>query len=153
MTRELVTFQLDDARYGVDVSVVQEVLGDLPMTAVPLAPAAVAGLVNLRGRAVLAVDLRRRLGKPSRSQDQARSTVILRTAGQPVCLVVDQIGSVEQVDDSQFAPPPDTLTGSARRLVEGAYKLDQELLLVLDTHAALDLEPDDRRGHPSGVLS
>ena len=95
--REMVTFVLEDALLGIDVADVQEVLGELPLTAMPLAPPAVAGLVNLRGEVLLAVDLRARMGRPPRGDDEPASHVILRTDQGQVCLVVDRIGEVVEV--------------------------------------------------------
>lgn len=63
--------------------------------------------------------------------------VVIRVAGEPVALLVDSIGSVVDVDDTQFEPPPDTLTGRSRELILGAYKLDTRLLLALDVARAV----------------
>lgn len=154
-TRELITFWLEDALLGVDVDAVQEVMGEVVLTPVPLASPAIAGLVNLRGQALLAVDLRTRMGRSERPADEPRATVILRSARKPVCLVVDRIGAVERVEDAQFEAPPDTLTGPARRLVRGAYKLDGQLLLELEIDAALDVDTHETSDAPSrqGVLT
>lgn len=147
--REMVTFVLEDALLGIDVGAVQEVLGELPLTAMPLAPPAVAGLVNLRGEVLLAVDLRARMGRPPRQADEPASHVILRTDQGQVCLVVDRIGEVVEVGDHQFEPSPQTLSERARDLVLGAYKLTDELLLDLDVRTALDVDPDSTREHPA----
>ncbi len=149
MSTDLVTFALEDVLLGVDVGAVQEVLGEVTVTAVPLAPPAVAGLVNLRGQVLLAVDLRARMGRPPRPADAPMASVILRTEQGQVCLVVDHIGEVVRTQDDQFEPPPDTLTGAARALVHGAYKLQHRLLLSLDIEAALDIAPRDSKEHPS----
>jgi purine-binding chemotaxis protein CheW len=140
--REMVTFGLAGELLGVDVGHVQEILGNLPLTAIPLAPPAVAGLVSLRGEVLLAVDLRARMGRAPRSEDEPTSNVIVRTEHGPVCLVVDAIGEVVNVRDDQFEATPHTLDDRARALVAGAYKLPDRLLLDLDVESALALDPD-----------
>jgi purine-binding chemotaxis protein CheW len=149
MKHELVTFSLEDALLGVEVGAVQEVLGGVQLTAMPLAPAAVAGLVNLRGQVLLAVDLRARMGRPARQAGEPKASVILLTDRGQICLVVDSIGEVVNVSDDQFEPPPETLTGSARSLVLGAYKLEHQLLLALDIESALHIAPPDSKKHHS----
>ena len=87
--RQFCTFHLDDHLFGVDVLDVQEVIRYQAMTYVPLAPAVVEGLVNLRGQIVTAVDLRRRLELPARPGDRRPMNVVVRTAGCPVSFLFD----------------------------------------------------------------
>lgn len=133
------TFHLDDFYFGVEVERVQEVLRYQDMTSVPLANNVVEGLINLRGQIVTAVDMRKRLELPDRADDKLPMNVVLRIDGGAVSLLVDEIGDVLEVDDDVFEAPPETLTGVARELITGAYKLDDALLLVLDADKALDL--------------
>lgn len=133
----MVTFTLDGHLYGVDVAAVQEVLRGQTRTRIPLAPRTLAGLINLRGQVLSAIDLRELLDLPARDADTEPMLVVIRVDGEPVALMVDSIGSVVDVDDDQFEPPPDTLTGSSRDLLLGAYKLDEQLLLALDVDRAV----------------
>jgi purine-binding chemotaxis protein CheW len=119
---------------------VQEVILHQPMTRVPLAPADLGGLINLRGQVIPAVDLRRRLGFPDRVAGQPPMDVILQTRDGLVSLLVDGIGDVVEVPDEAFEEPPETLHGIGRELIRGAYKLDDALLLLLDVQAAVDLQ-------------
>jgi purine-binding chemotaxis protein CheW len=133
------TFRLADLTFGVEVERVQEVLRTQDVTAVPLADATVEGLINLRGQIVTALDLRRRLDLPPRPADQPPMNVIVRTGQGQLSLLVDQIGDVVHVDETTFEPPPETLDGTARELIVGAYKLEDRLLLILDTERAVQL--------------
>lgn len=135
MTRQLVTFTVGDNLYGVAVERVQEVLPERTTTRVPLAPPEVAGLVNLRGQVVLSLDLRSRLGLPPATPDIERMIVVVRDGTEPISLVVDRIGEVAEVDESQFEEPPQTLESNLRQLITGAYKLPGKLLLALDVAA------------------
>lgn len=137
MSNRLVTFTLDGHLYGVDVASVQEVLRGQPQTRIPLAPDSVAGLINLRGQVLSAVELRARLGLPDRAADQEAMLVVVRIAGETIALLVDSIGAVIDVDEEQFELPPDTLTGPSREFLHGAYKLEDRLLLALDIERAV----------------
>lgn len=133
----LVTFTLAEHTYCVDVARVQEVLRPQPRTRVPLAPPAVAGLINLRGQVMTAIDLRTQLALPVLPDGHEPMVVVIRVPGDPVALLVDSIGSVVEADDSAFEPSPHTLTASVRDLVHGAYKTHDSLLLALDIDRAL----------------
>ena len=134
---QLATFRLDGDLYGVEVEHVQEVLRSQGLTRVPLAPAAVAGLINLRGQVVTAIELRERLGRPPRPEGHDAVVIVVRLHGEAVSLLVDSIADVVDVDASDFEAPPDTLEGKGRDLIRGAYKLDGQLLLALDVHKAV----------------
>lgn len=137
MSTRIVTFTLDGHLYGVDVGAVQEVLRGQARTRIPLAPRTVAGLINLRGQVLGAVDLRVLLGLPPRSDGAEPMLVVVRVGGESIALLVDAIGSVVDVDADQFEPPPDTLTGASREMLLGAYKLEDQLLLALDVNRAV----------------
>jgi purine-binding chemotaxis protein CheW len=135
------TFFLDGHYFGIPVVEVQEVIRYQEMTSVPLAPAVISGLINLRGQIVTAMDLRVRLDLPPRPEDALPMNVVIRTDDGWLSLVVDQISDVVEVDEVAFERPPETLSGVARSLIKGAYKLNGRLLLVLDTAKAVSLQP------------
>ena len=138
MSTQLATFTLDGHTLAIAVEQVQEVLRSQTRTRVPLAPARVAGLVNLRGQVLTAVDLRVPLGLPPRTEGEPM-VVVVRVGGEPVSLLVDTIGDVVEVDERDFEPAPDTLTGAGRELILGAYKLPDRLVLALDADRAVGL--------------
>src|SRR5262249_32926835 len=126
------TFIVDGLYFGLDVLRVQEIIRYQEMTRVPLAPPVVRGLINLRGQIVTAIDLRRRLELRERPADQLPLNVVVQTDGGAVSLLVDEIGDVLEVSEAAFERPPETFRGAARALIQGAYKLKDRLLLVLD---------------------
>jgi purine-binding chemotaxis protein CheW len=136
--RQYCTFFLDGHYFGVEVLKVQEIIRYQEMTRVPLAPPVILGLINLRGQIVTALDLRRRLDMPDRPADQLPVNVVVRTDDGAVSLLVDEIGDVLQVPEVDFERAPETLRGTARELILGAYKLDGRLLLILDTERAVN---------------
>src|SRR5215831_11780923 len=140
--RQYCTFCVGGQCFGLDVLRVQEIIRYQEMTRVPLAAPAVRGLINLRGQIVTAIDLRRRLEMTERPAEQLPLNVVVQTADGAVSLLVDEIGDVLEVPEKLFERPPETLRGPARELIQGAYKLRDRLLLILDTARALDLTSD-----------
>lgn len=137
--KQFATFYAGDRYLGIDVTRVQEVIRSQSITRTPLAADEIRGLINLRGQIVLAFDLRRRLGLPAREDGVPPMNVVVRTHEGLVSLLVDRIGDVLDVDEDLFEEPPETLQGDARELIRGAYKLDDALLLELDTDRALEV--------------
>lgn len=138
-SKQFATFHLDGLFLGVDVLKVQEVIRYQEMTRVPIAPPMVEGLINLRGQIITAIDLRRRLGLADRAHDELPMNVVIRSDDGAVSLLVDEIGDVIEVDEQRFESVPETVTGFSRDLINGVYKLDQQLLLILDTEKASSL--------------
>ncbi len=132
------TFHLDDLYLGIEVSQVQEVIRYQQMTSVPLAPNVIRGLMNLRGQIVTALDLRKRLGIPDAEEGFQPTNVVVRRSDGAVSLLVDRIGDVLDTDLDTFEPPPETLQGVPRELIRGAFKLEDRLLLILDTDRVID---------------
>lgn len=140
VTVRLCTLRLGEFCFGVDVARVREVIRFQHLTPVPLAPPAVAGLMNLRGEIVTALDLRALLGHPPRGQDAPPAiNVIVHIDGGVVSLLVDGIGDVADVAEASLEASPPTLQGIARQLVPGTYALPDQLLLLLDVDRAAGL--------------
>jgi purine-binding chemotaxis protein CheW len=135
--QQFCTFFLNDLFFGVEVEKVQEVIRFQETTRVPLAPQVIGGLINLRGQIVTALDLRRRLELPERREKDVPMNVVIRTDEGALSLLVDEIGDVVEVQQGDFEQVPDTLGGTARELIRGAFKLKDRLLLLLDTERAV----------------
>ena len=133
------TFYLDRLLFGVQLKDVQEVIRQIQVTAVPLAPEVVSGLMNLRGQVVTAIDLRRKLELAPRPHGVPAMNVVVRSADGAVSLLVDEIGDVVEVEESSFEPPPETLRGNACTMILGVHKLQERLLHVLDTAKACQI--------------
>lgn len=133
------TFGIGDLFFGVDVDDVQEVVRHQPMTPVPRASAGVAGLINLRGQIVTAVDLRFRLGLPRRPADRLPMNVIVRSHGEVVSLLVDDIGDVVDTAGLGLDQLPSNLPAEVRRVVHAVRQLPDRLLLVLDADRAVEV--------------
>ena len=138
-TKQFCTFYLGNLIFGIEVLQIQEVIRYQEMTSVPLAPAMVRGLINLRGQIVTAIDLRSRLAMEPLPEGRLPMNVVVRTEDGAVSLLVDGIGDVVEVDPDLYERPPETLDGTARELVTGVYKLADRLLLILDVTATVTL--------------
>lgn len=134
------TFYIDQGLYGVEVLKVQEVIQFHETTEVPLADPVIRGLMNLRGSIVSSIDLRRRFGLEPRQNGVEPTNVVIQTGSGLVSFEVDRIGDVVEVTDAHYEPVPGTLSGETRRMIEGVYKLEGELLLTLNVERVLDLE-------------
>lgn len=140
VTQQFCTFFVEGIQFGIEVLKVQEVLKYQEMTPVPLASPVVSGLINLRGQIVTALDLRTRLGLHRRPDGALPMNVVIRAEDGAVSLLVDEIGDVIETTEDTFEDPPATLASAARDLIRGVYKLDQRLLLILDTEKTLNVE-------------
>ncbi len=135
--RQFSSFFLDDTLFGIPVENVQEIAAAMAMTPVPLAPKIVKGLINLRGQIVTAIDLRTCLRLNNPTGQRASVNVIVHASDGYASLLVDRVGEIIEVDEEAFEPPPETLRGAARELIRGAYKLENQLMHVLDLERTL----------------
>lgn len=131
------TFYVGPVFCGIDVGTVQEVVRCQKVTRVPLAPHVVRGLINLRGQIVAAIDLRRRLGMSDFLPSESQLSLMVRTAGGIVSLLVDEIGEVVEVGEELRELPPQTLDVKSRVLFSAIYKLSDKLMHVLDVEQAV----------------
>jgi len=133
------TFWVDGLFFGVGVECVQEVLRYQHLTAVPSAPEAIQGLINLRGQIVTALDLRCRLGLPPRPDDALPMNVIVRSRGEVVSLLVDDIGDVIDTSGLELEPAPANVPSVVQDALRGVLALPDSILLVLDADRAADV--------------
>ena len=137
----MVSIRLGPQTFGVPVMKVQDVIAQTAINLIPLAPPEVAGTLNLRGRIVTAIDMRRRLGIPPRAPEERSMSVILERSGELYALLVDDVGDVLWLSSSLFEPTPVTVSATWRGLCAGLYRLEGELLLALDVEKVLTLVP------------
>ncbi len=132
-TRQYATFRVHDLFFGIEVVKVQEVIRQQEMTAVPLAPHAVEGLINLRGQIVIAIDTRRSLGLPNLEGQDQRANIVIQCDDAAISLLVDEIGDVVDVPLDSWASVPENMPTDRRELIECVYDVKEGLMLVLDT--------------------
>lgn len=135
-TKEFLTIIIADQRFGIPILQVQDVLGEQAITKVPLAPAEVEGSLNLRGRIVTAINVRRRLGieADNRSADEQHTqmSVVVEHENELYSLLIDEVGDVLKLKDDTFEPTLATLDSLWKEVSLGIYRLEGELLIILD---------------------
>ncbi len=136
---DFVTMMVADQLFGIPVLAVQDVLGPQRITRIPLAPPEVAGALNLRGRIVTAIDMRRRLGLPAAAASVLSMSIVVDRAGELYSLAVDNVGEVLCLPADAFELTPPSLDPHWRDVTAGIYRLDGGLLVVLDVVRLLDI--------------
>jgi purine-binding chemotaxis protein CheW len=138
--KEFVTVNIADQLFGVAVTDIQDVFALQSVTPVPLAVPEIAGVLNLRGRIVTAIDSRARLGLPPRAEGLKGAMALgVERGGEAFGLVIDSIGEVLQLADDAFEQNPVNLDAKWRSVLRGVYRLSGKLLMVLDVDSMLDI--------------
>lgn len=135
---EYVTAMIGGQLFGLPIERVLDVFTPERLTRVPLAPAEVAGVLNLRGRIVTAIDMRQRLDLPPRGAGEPFMAVGIEQAGESYGLLVDQVGEVVKLPVSKLDPVPANLDPAWTRLAAGVHRLDNRLMVVLDVDRSLE---------------
>ncbi len=134
-TIDFLTVLIAKQRFGIPILQVQDVLGQLTVTKIPLAPPEVAGSLNLRGRIVTAIDVRKKLNIEDLQESglsAPKMSVVVEHEAQLYSLIIDSVGDVMTLRDDDLEANPPTLDASWRDISAGIFRLDKELLVVLD---------------------
>lgn len=142
-TEEFVTFTIAGQLFGIPVLQVQDVLSSYQITPIPLAPPEIVGSLNLRGRVVTAIDVRLRLGLAARPKEAESMSIVAENQGELYSLMVDSVGEVLALSQSEYERNLPTLDAKFRTFSDGIYRLDKQLLVVLDVNRLLDYERSD----------
>ena len=134
------TLMVDGQLCGVPVLAVRDVIADSIVTRIPLSPPEIAGNINLRGRIVTAIDLRRRLSLPPAAAGSKPIAVVADEAGGAYALLVDQALEVLTLDMNELEAPPPTLGSAWIEFGRGIFRLPGRLMVVLDISRLLFLE-------------
>lgn len=134
-TNDYVTMTIADQLFGIPVLTVQDVLAPQRITRIPLAPPEVAGSLNLRGRIVTAIDMRKRLGLPPKEKAGHGMSIVVEYEGEAYSLLVDEVGEVLSLSASTYERNPVTIDARWRGISSGLYPLEGCLLIVFNIAA------------------
>jgi purine-binding chemotaxis protein CheW len=134
---EYVTVEIGEQLFGLPIHRVQDVFSPDQLTRVPLAPQEVAGVLNLRGRIVTAIDMRIRLGLPPKHSDKPPMAVGIDYAGEAYGLLIDAVGEVMKLPAAGREPKPANLDPRWAEISEGVHRLEGQLLVILDVEQTL----------------
>lgn len=152
-TVDYVTVIIEDQLFGLPIAGVHDVFIATEITPVPLAPSEIAGLINLRGRVVTAVSLRRLLRLPDAPNIGELTVVGVEVGGESFGLVVDHVGEVLNLPAGDRQPNPLNLDPRWARFSRGIHWIEGGLLVVFDIEAALDQSALSEAGHATPPYS
>ena len=141
-TIEYVTVRIADQLFGLPINQVQDVFMPETITRVPLSPPEVAGVLNLRGRIVTAIDMRRRLGLPPRGHAAQAMAVGIEYRGESYGLLIDAVGEVLRLPVAGLESNPANLDRLWVKVAAGVQRLEGRLMVVLDVDRVLDMDAD-----------
>ena len=134
-----VTAMIDEQLFGLPIVRVQDVFIPERLTRVPLAPPEIVGVLNLRGRIVTLIDLRRRFGLGERKEGEDVMAIGVESRGESYGLLIDRVGEVVELDGVAREPNPVNLDQRLAQMSSGIYRLDDQLLIVVDVDRVLDI--------------
>jgi len=143
---QLVTFRLGNEEFSLDILRVQEIIRHMQLTRVPRTPEFVDGVINLRGRVIPVLDLRKRFGLPSDEHTSETRIIVVDVDNRTVGLKVDAVSEVLRLPADTVEPPPAIVTGAESDYIKGVGKLDGRLLILLDVEKILTRTERDALG-------
>lgn len=135
--KQLVVFDLGSESYGVDISVVREIIRMQQITRVPRTPEFVEGVINLRGKVIPVIDLRKRFAMAAGEPSKENRIVVVDIGGQDIGVVVDAVTEVLRISPDSVEPPASVITSAGSDYLLGIAKLEERLIILLDLRKVL----------------
>ncbi len=129
---QLVVFKIGNEEYGVEISEVQEINRMIEITKIPRAPEFVEGVINLRGKVIPVIDLRKRFGMEKKDYDKNSRIIVVEIDEKLVGMIVDAVTEVLRITSDSIEPPPPIIAGIGSEYLKGVGKLDDRMLILLD---------------------
>lgn len=141
---QLATFYVADLCLALEIAQIQEIIRNINVTPVPNAPPEVNGVINLRGEVTTVVDLRSVLRLPTLEMRTDMRTLVVRSQGESIGLIVDRVGDITAVDPQAIMPSPPNVGSVAGQFFRGVCPRESEIIVVLDLEQALSTSPSHR---------
>ncbi len=129
---QLVSFSIGEEEFGVNILNVKEIIRIIEITRVPNAPGHVQGVINLRGKVVPIINMRKRLGLPDKEMDSSTRIIVVELDSKSLGFIVDKVSEVLRIDESVTEPPPAMTTDIDTEFITGIARLDERILILLD---------------------
>ena len=137
MEKQYVIFKLNKEEYGVEISHVQEITEIKSITTVPNTPTFVEGIINLRGKIVPIVSIKKRFDLPQLGEMEEQRIIIINLKEKQVGFIVDDASQVLTLDESQIENPPELIAGIDRDYIIGIGKVEEKIIVLLDLEKIL----------------
>ncbi len=134
---QLVTFRLGNEEFSVDILKVQEIIRLMELTRVPKAPEFIEGVINLRGKVIPVMDLRKRFSMPEAEDTSEARIIVVELESTTVGFRVDGVSEVLRLPADTVEPPPTMVSGVETEYIKGVGKLDDRLIILLDVEKVL----------------
>ena len=142
MQRELITFEVADQLFGIDIMAIREIRAWSPTARLPRVPSYVAGVVNLRGTVLPVVDLAARLGWAPTEATPRHAIIVTQFAGQARGLIVDTVSDIVTIQSDTLQPPPSMAQDGVVPFLEGLSAIEERMVMVLNLQA-LNTDSDE----------
>jgi purine-binding chemotaxis protein CheW len=137
---QLVVFSIGKELYGVGIGAVQEIVRVPEVTEMPDAPVFLEGVINLRGRVVPVIDLRKRLRLPGVTRTKSTRVLVAENGGGMVGLLVDSVSEVLKIQPDAIEEPPEMISAIGVEYITGVAKVEERLIILLDIKKILSVE-------------
>jgi len=140
---QFVTFRLAAEKYGVNILKVQEINNLKDFAKIPHAPVFIEGAINLRGKVIPVMNLRKKFGIEDKTLDDYSKIVIMNIRGHVMGILVDSVSDVLRIPQNVIMPPPPVSSEVSAEFIKGIAKLDQGLVIILDMDKLLGRDEHD----------
>ncbi len=144
--RQFISFSVGDEEYGLELLTVKEVIRVREITWLPKAPSFVKGIINLRGDVIPIIDLRDKFGLEAKEATAMTRVIVVEVDGKLTGMVVDSASQVVRIPVDQIDPPPPVFGGVAQDFITGVGKIDDKLIILLNSDAILTAEERTQLG-------
>ncbi|MBO8167949.1 MAG: chemotaxis protein CheW [Thermoanaerobacteraceae bacterium] len=141
---QLVVFQLSGETYGIEIANVHEIIRMQDITDIPRTPDFVEGVINLRGRIIPVIDLRKRFDLEVSEYTQASRIIVVEVEGVTVGMIVDSVSEVLRLPTNNIEPPPAMVSSVDAAYLRGVGKLDEQLIILLNLNKVLEKDEKEQ---------
>jgi len=132
--KQYVNLLLNDEKYGIDIMDIEEILRMIDITKVPKAPSFVEGIINIRGKVIPIVDLRKKMGIPANEYTNSTRIIVVNLRGKQVGFIVDHVEEVLRVESKLVDKAPAASTSVDNSYIKGVARLPSGMVIILDVH-------------------